>query len=65
MLDALTIAAAGGKSDRAKPFKGLDGGVFEIALKHRGDAFHAIYVLKIHEDIWVDQRFSEEIKVRD
>lgn len=39
MFDALTIAAEGGKSDKAKPFKGIDGGVFEIALKHRGDAF--------------------------
>ncbi|MGH8550148.1 MAG: hypothetical protein ACRERU_16405 [Methylococcales bacterium] len=32
MLDALTIAAEGGKSGKAKPFKGVDGGVFEIAL---------------------------------
>jgi len=30
MLDALTIAAEGGRSDKAKPFKGVDGGVFEI-----------------------------------
>ena len=28
MLDALTVAAEGGKSDKAKPFKGIDGGVF-------------------------------------
>jgi len=32
MLDALTVAAEGGKSDKAKPFKGVEGGVFEIAL---------------------------------
>jgi phage-related protein len=31
MLDALTVAAEGGKSDKAKPFKGVDGGVFVIA----------------------------------
>lgn len=62
MFDALTIAAAGGKSDRAKPFKGFDGGVFEIALKHRGDAFRAIYVLKIHEDIWVIHAFQKKSK---
>ena len=41
MFDALTIAAEGGKSDKAKPFKGVEGGVFEIALRHRGDAFRA------------------------
>ena len=39
MLDALTVAAEGGKSDKAKPFEGVDGGVFEIALRYRGDAF--------------------------
>jgi len=28
---ALSIAARGGKADTAKPFKGVDAGVFEIA----------------------------------
>jgi phage-related protein len=42
MLRALVVAAEGGKADIAKPFKGVDGGVFEIALKHRGDAFRTI-----------------------
>jgi phage-related protein len=32
MLDALTVAAEGGKSEKAKPFQGVDGGVFEIAF---------------------------------
>jgi hypothetical protein len=40
---ALSIAARGGKADTAKPFKGVDGGVFEIALKHRGNAYRVIY----------------------
>lgn len=48
VFDALTVAAQGGKSDKAKPFKGVDGGVFEIALRHRGDAFRALYAVKIH-----------------
>jgi phage-related protein len=47
---ALTVAAEGGKSDKAKPFKGVDGGVFEIALRHRGDAFRAIYAVRIGAD---------------
>lgn len=42
MLDALTVAAEGGKSEKAKPFKGVDGGVFEIALRYRNDAFRAL-----------------------
>jgi phage-related protein len=62
VLDALTVAAEGGKSDKAKPFKGVDGGVFEIALKHRGDAFRAIYALKIDADIWVVHAFQKKSK---
>lgn len=62
MLDALTIAAEGGKSDKAKPFKGVDGGVFEIALKHRGDAFRTLYAVKIDADIWVIHAFQKKSK---
>lgn len=51
MLNALTIAAEGGKSDKAKPFKGVDGGVFEIALRHRGDAFRTLYAVRMGEAI--------------
>ena len=62
MFDALTIAAEGGKSDQAKPFKGIDGGVFEIALKYRGDAFRTLYAVKIGADIWVIHAFQKKSK---
>ena len=62
ILDALTVAAEGGKSDRARPFKGVDGGVFEIALRFRGDAFRAIYAVKINADIWVIHAFQKKSK---
>jgi phage-related protein len=62
MLDALTVAAEGGKSGKAKLFKGVDGGVFEIALRHRGDAFRAIYALKIDADVWVIHAFQKKSK---
>lgn len=62
MLSALTIAADGGKSDKAKPFKGVEGGVFEIALKHRGDAFRVIYAVKIGSDVWVIHAFQKKSK---
>jgi phage-related protein len=62
MLDALTVAAEGGKSDKAKPFKGVDGGVFEIALRHRSDAFRALYAVKIDMDIWVIHAFQKKSK---
>lgn len=62
MLDALTLAAEGGKSDKAKPFRGVEGGVFEIALRHRGDAFRTIYAVKIDEAIWVIHAFQKKSK---
>lgn len=62
MLDALTIAAEGGKSDKAKPFKGVGGGVFEIALRYRGDAFRTLYAVKIDADVWVIHAFQKKSK---
>jgi phage-related protein len=59
---ALTIAARGGKADTAKPFKGVDGGVFEIALKHRGNAYRVIYAVQIGIDIWVIEAFQKKSK---
>jgi phage-related protein len=56
------VAAEGGKSDKAKPFKGVDGGVFEIALRHRGDAFRLIYALQVDADIWIIDAFQKKSK---
>jgi phage-related protein len=49
-------------ASRTRPnhFKGVDGGVFEIALKYRGDAFRAIYAVKIAADIWVIHAFQKK-----
>jgi phage-related protein len=62
MLDALTVAAEGGKSEKAKPFHGVEGGVFEIASRYRGDAFRALYAVKIDADIWVIHAFQKKSK---
>jgi phage-related protein len=62
MLTTLTVAAKGEKSDNAKPFRGIDGGVFEIALRYRGDAFRVIYAVKIGTDIWVIHAFQKKSK---
>jgi hypothetical protein len=50
------------KSDKAKPFKGVDGGVFEIAMRYRGDAFRALYAVKVDADIWVIHAFQKKSK---
>jgi phage-related protein len=62
MLNSLAIAAEGSKSDKVKPFKVVDGGVFEIAIKRRGDAFRVLYAVKIGADIWVIHAFQKKSK---
>lgn len=57
---ALEVAATGQMADTAKPMKGLDGGVYEIALPHRGDAYRAIYAVKIGNDLWVVHAFQKK-----
>jgi phage-related protein len=59
-LAALTIAAQGGKADIAKPLRGLESGVFEIALPFRGDAFRVIYAVQLGDEIWVVHAFQKK-----
>jgi phage-related protein len=61
-LAALTIDAEGGMSDNSKPLKGIDGGVFEIAVRHRGDAFRTVYAVRVGTDIWVLHVFQKKSK---
>ena len=62
MLRALTIAAQGAKADIAKPLKGFGSGVFEIALKHRGDAYRAVYAVQFAGALWVIHAFQKKSK---
>ena len=59
---ALRMAAQGEKADAAKPMKGLGAGVFEIAVRHRGDAFRTVYAVQLDEDIWVLHTFQKKSK---
>jgi phage-related protein len=59
-LTALTIAAEDGKADIAKPLKGVDSGVFEIALPLRGNAFRVVYAVRIGNEIWVIHAFQKK-----
>ena len=61
-LDALSIVAAGGKPDVAKPLTGLGSGVWELALKTRGDAYRVVYALQVGRDIWVVHAFQKKSK---
>lgn len=60
ILRALTMAAEGGKADIAKPLKGFDAGVFEVALPYQGDAYRTVYALQLGSDIWVLHAFQKK-----
>jgi phage-related protein len=45
MLQARDLAAQGRKAGIAKPMKGLGSGAYEIALRHRTDAYRVIYAV--------------------
>jgi phage-related protein len=62
ILRALTIAAEGGKADIAKPLKGLESGVFEVALPYRGNAYRTVYALQLGADLWVLHAFQKKSK---
>jgi phage-related protein len=56
----LTIVADGGMPDIAKPLAGLGSGVWELAIKARGDAFRVVYALQLGDDIWVVHAFQKK-----
>jgi phage-related protein len=60
IFDALTLAADGGMAGISKPLKGLGSGIFEVALKHRGNAFRTVYAVQLHEDLWVIHAFQKK-----
>ena len=60
MLDALSIAAEGGKAGIAKPMKGLGAGVFEVALPYRSNAFRVIYAVQLGDELWVVHAFQKK-----
>jgi phage-related protein len=60
--EALAIVAEGGAPDIAKPLSGLGRGVWELAIRARGDAFRVIYVLQLGEDVWVVHAFQNKSK---
>ena len=60
IVDALSVAAEGGKAGIAKPMKGLGSGVFEIALPYRGNAFRVVYAVQLGEELWVVHAFQKK-----
>lgn len=59
-LRALTAAADGGMAEMAKPLRGLGSGVFEIALRFRGEAYRVVYVVQLGDEVWVVHAFQKK-----
>jgi phage-related protein len=60
MKFAVEIAAVGETADIAKPMKGFDCGVFELALAYRSDAYRTVYAVRLGQDIWVLHAFQKK-----
>lgn len=60
--DALRVVARGQKPDIAKLLHALGSGVWELAIKERGDAYRVVYALVIGDDIWVIHAFQKKSK---
>lgn len=59
---ALFIVQIGGTPPSAKPWKGLGSGVYELVEDHRGDAYRAVYVVKMDDGIHVLHAFQKKSK---
>ncbi len=61
-MTALTFVAEGATPDIAKPLTGLGSGVWELAIKSRGDAYRVVYALQLGDDIWIVHAFQKKSK---
>ena len=59
---ALFLAQRGEKHESAKPLKGFGAGVLEIVSDHRGDAFRAVYTVRLGERVFVLHAFQKKSK---
>jgi phage-related protein len=59
---ALTMIAEGATPDIAKPLTGFGSGVWELAIKSRGDAYRVVYALQLGDDIWIVHVFQKKSK---
>jgi phage-related protein len=60
--DELQLIQFGGMPRNAKPFKGVGGGVLEIALRYVADAYRVVLALQIGRRIYVLHAFQKKSK---
>ena len=60
---ALYVAQLGGKHPNVKPLRGFGGaGVLEIVENHAGDAYRAVYTVRLASGIYVRHVFQKKSK---
>jgi phage-related protein len=57
---ALGVAQLGGKHPRAKPWKGEGAGVFEVVESRDGNAYRAIYTVRLASAVYVLHAFQKK-----
>lgn len=60
--DGLQLIQFGGMPKDAKPFKGVGGGVLEIALRYASDAYRVVLAVQIGKRIYVLHAFQKKSK---
>lgn len=60
--EALLDAQWGGKAASAKPWKGLGSGVLEVVESHDGDAYRAVYTVRLAGAVYVLHAFQKKSK---
>jgi phage-related protein len=60
--DELQLMQFGGMPRNAKPFKGIGSGVFEIAIRHGGEAYRVMLALQLAPRIYVLHAFQKKSK---
>jgi phage-related protein len=60
--DELQLIQFGGMPKDAKPFKGVGGGVLEIALRYATDAYRVVLAVQIAKRIYVLHAFQKKSK---
>ncbi len=59
---ALFVVQLGRTPESAKPWKGLGSGVYELVEDHRGDAFRAVYTVRVGDAVHVLHAFQKKSK---
>ena len=57
---ALSLAQLGGLHPRAKPWKGLGSGVFEVVEDYDADTYRAVYTVRFKAAIYVLHAFQKK-----